>query len=68
MGKYFTLAETIVKLVHEKKMDSPEFETIVAYYGIDRVRKIYRKERDRERSEQRGRDKCEPSSKERKPF
>lgn len=36
-----TLGELIVKLVREKKTRSPEFQSILKYYGKDKIRILY---------------------------
>ena len=39
--RYLTLPELIVKMVREGKTDTPEFHSLITYYGRDRLRELY---------------------------
>jgi len=42
MSRYLTLPETVLKMVREGKTHTPEFALLVAYYGRDRLRELYK--------------------------
>lgn len=47
-----SLRELVFKLVQEGKIQSEEFEALSAYYGIDKLRSLYREEMKRRRLKQ----------------
>lgn len=47
-----TLRELVFKLVHEGRIQSEEFETLSAYYGIDKLRQLYKEEAKHRRMKQ----------------
>jgi len=49
MGDRVTLADYVFRLIQQGKRDSAEFESLVSYYGLDRLRELYqqaKKEKD----------------------
>lgn len=44
-----TLGELVVKLVRERKQSTPEFQSILTYYGREKLKKIYLDELEREK-------------------
>ena len=47
-----TLQEVVFKLVQEGKVQSEEFEALSAYYGVDKLRELYKREMRRRRDRQ----------------